>query len=82
MKKIILVLTISFTPLGCTSTTSISANDCIKVANKTENNNAKSSNDVFNACLDKQHKKRVVEKGFRKDSLEGLLFFVIDMTAS
>ena len=82
MKKLILVLLVANSLSGCTSTHSVNTNNCIEVANKTENNGVKSGDDLFKECLDKQYHKNDVKKGFWENSLEALLFFVLDMTTS
>jgi hypothetical protein len=82
VKKFILALVVTVSISGCTSTKSIDTNECIKVANTVENNEAKSGNDLFNECLDKQYHEKDAQRGFWENSLEGLLFFVLDMTTS
>ena len=82
MKQLILILLITNFISGCTSTNSANTNNCIEVANKAENNGNKSGDDLFKECLAKQHQKEDAKKGFWENSLEGLLFFVLDMTTS
>ena len=74
MKKLTLVLIVITFLSGCTSTKSANTNNCIKVANTLENNEAKSGDDLFNECLDKQSQKQEAKKEFWDNSLEGLLF--------
>ena len=82
MKQLILVLLIANFLSGCTSTKSVNTSNCIEIANKVENNSDKSGDDLFKECLDKQYQKEDAKKGFWENSLEGILFFVLDMTTS
>ncbi|WP_139345356.1 hypothetical protein [Pseudocolwellia agarivorans] len=82
MKKLILIMLTSIVLLGCTSTSSIDSGNCIKVANRAENNGAKSGDDLYKECLDKQYQKNESKKGFWEKSAEGLAFFVMDIITS
>ncbi len=82
MKKLTLFLLFLIVLSGCTSTNSIDSKNCIKVANTAENNGAKSSDDLYKECLDKQHQKNESQKGFWEKSAEGLAFFVMDIITS
>lgn len=55
MKNLFLVLLVTIPLAGCASTSSINTTNCIKVANQVENNEAKSGDDLYNECLDRQY---------------------------
>jgi len=82
VKKVKVLLIVSLLMMGCASTQSLNTQNCISVANKAENNEAKSGDDLYNECLDKKYQKMESKKGFWENSAEGLLFFVIDMVTS
>jgi hypothetical protein len=82
VKKLILIMLTSIVLLGCTSTASIDTDKCIKVANTAENNGAKSSDELYEECLDRQYQKNESKKGFWEKSAEAFAFFVMDIIAS
>jgi len=82
VKKIILTTLVVISLVGCASTHTTNTSNCIEVANSVENNSAKSGDDVFKECLDKKYQKETAKKGWVLNSLEGILFFLIDMTTS
>lgn len=82
MKKIILIILTTVLFFGCAATTPIDTQKCIKIANTAENNGAKSGNELYKECLDKQHQKNESKKGFWESSADSLLFFVLDIIAS
>jgi hypothetical protein len=82
MKTLTLVLLLGIFLAGCTSTQSAQRNNCIKVANSVKNNEAQSGEELFQACLDKQHQKNASLQSFGEKLAEGALFFVLDIIAS
>jgi len=82
MKKVIFIILTIVLVFGCTATTPIDTQKCIKVANTAENNGAKSGNELYKECVDRQYQKNDVKKGFWESSAESFLFFVLDIITS
>ncbi|MCJ8318479.1 MAG: hypothetical protein MJK12_02530 [Colwellia sp.] len=86
MKRLSILLFTLLIISGCSSSgngqQSSDTRKCVIASKEPQNNSDKSGDDLFNECLDKKYQKRNQGNGFWENTLEGIVFFVLDVVAS